>query len=767
MAGSRTWRLGLATLSCAVLGAGAALAQSETPKPADSPPTTKTTKTTKTNPVAPAKPGDKARAAEPTKPPAKEHTVDTVVVTGAAPPEVETSIDKKSYTLGKDLAATSGSIADALRNLPSVDVDLQGTLSMRGDPNVTILVDGKPSASFNGAGRADALQQLPADQIERVEVITNPSAALSPEGTGGVINLITKKSRGAGVTGSAYATLASAGLKREGVNFGYNSPKLAVTGSLAGNYQNNKQHGDEQRGGLDPVSGEFLKSSDISIGRNLSRGPTARLSATYTPQDKDQFTGSATYNELLAQGHPDNVYENDGLDGSPLSILHQTAERRGLNLEKSLNAGWKHTFSEGHDLSVDAIYNASEYHNNYLYSSDQLLPVAIVPVEATRDDEVDHHAELRVGYDQHLAGGSLKAGYELKDDHNDLDHTDRMGPTEAALEPVDSLANRFVLHQTINAAYATYEHAFGDLSLQGGLRVEQLSFRLAQLTSGQHNSQDYFKAYPSLHIAYKLDDERKLTASYSTRVQRPPPFLLNPLVQVLDPREVLVGNPELKPEEIQSYEFGFEQRQGQDIYTATLYHRRRVNQINQLESDLGNGVFEFSYGNIGGNQATGLELSANGKLTSTLSYSASTSISWTQIYAANLVADIPSESGYAMGGRLNLNWQATPKDMLQFNAGVGPKRLIAQGFILPNYAVNLGWRHKLNDRVTATVTVQDLLATNKFQRRLDTPTLTEHFDGLNVTRAIFFRLDYRFGGATGKAAKEPSFEYENGGPAPG
>ena len=143
---------------------------------------------------------------------------------------------------GKDLLATTGSIADALRSLPSVEVDLQGNLSLRGDPSVTILVDGKPAPAFEGAGRADALQQLPADQIERVEVMTNPSAALNPEGSGGVINLITKKSRGGGLTGSAYSTVSTAGLKRAGVNFGYNSSTLAVTASLSGNYQPNKGH---------------------------------------------------------------------------------------------------------------------------------------------------------------------------------------------------------------------------------------------------------------------------------------------------------------------------------------------------------------------------------------------------------------------------------------------------------------------------------------------------------------------------------------------
>src|SRR5579859_2617470 len=301
-----------------------------------------------------------------TTPPAKSatRTIDAVTVTGAAP-DVQRSIDRQSYTLGKDLTATTGSIGDALRNLPAVEVDPQGTLSLRGDSNVTILVDGKPSPMFEGVGRADALQQLPADQIERVEVITNPSAALNPEGTGGVINLITKKSRGAGVTGSAYVTAASGGLKRSGASFGYNSAKLAVTAALSSNYQRNKVHVDDARAGFDATSGQFIKSDDLDTGRNLVRGPTARLSVTYTPEDKDQFTGGVTYNSLLRQGHPFDRFETDGLDGAPLAqpaddahrravkAIGRLGERRFLETDNSFSGGWKHTFGDGHELSVN------------------------------------------------------------------------------------------------------------------------------------------------------------------------------------------------------------------------------------------------------------------------------------------------------------------------------------------------------------------------------------------------------------------------------
>ena len=715
--------------------------------------------------AAPAAPATApATTAKPAKAPTK--TVDSVTVTGAAP-DMQTSIDRKSYTLGKDIQATTGSVADALRNLPSVDVDVQGNLSLRGDQNVTILVDGKPSPQFDGKDRADALQQLPADQIERVEVITNPSAALNPEGSGGVINLITKKSRGVGVTGSAYVTAGSAGLKRAGVNVGYNSPKLAITGSLAGNYQHNKQHNTQAIGALDPASGKFLRSEDDGSGRNLTRGPTARLSLTYTPEAKDQFTAAGSYNELLVQGHPFDHYVDDDANGTPVRILSRLGERRYLETDNSISAGWKHTFGEGHDLSVDAIYNDSVDRDHRIFTSVQALPAAAVPLQAVREDENDHHAEFRLGYDRPLAGGALKAGYELKHDDNDTNDSGRTGPTLGALVTDPTAANHFLYRQTINAAYATYEHAFGDFDIQGGLRIEDVQLEIDQLTSGEKDRQAYVKAYPTLHMSYKLDDERKLSASFSQRVQRPPAFLLDPLLFFFDPRDAQKGNPNLRPQDTQSYELGYERRHGQADYQATLYYRRYQDQVTQIEQALAPGVIEYSFGNLGSSQAAGVELSASGKLTPKLSYNVNSNLYYSRIDAANLLAGAGTESGYGLSGRANLNWQVRPDDMLQFNAAANGKRLVAEGVLEPNYTVNLGWRHKVSDRITATVTVQDALAGLRFQRRLSTPIFFENLDIRPAFRSVFFRLDYRFGGKSAKPAKDPGFEYENGPPPAG
>jgi outer membrane cobalamin receptor len=713
--------------------------------------------------LAQGDPGAPSAAAPPRPAPpptSKTRTVEAVTVTAATPDE-QSSLDRRSYTLGKDLQATTGSIADALRNLPAVEVDLQGNLSLRGDSNVTILVDGKPSPAFQGAGRADALQQLPADQIERVEVITNPSAALNPEGTGGVINLITKPSRGAGVTGSAYATAASAGLKRMGLNLGYNSKTLAITGALAGSYQRNKQHNTEDRAGLDPASGQFLKTFDRGVGRNLTRVPSARVNLSWAATPKDQITAAASYTDQLVHGHPDDKYTNDGPGDVPVLIIDRAGRRRFLETDNSVSSGWKHTFGDGHELSVDAVYNDSIERNHFLYTTTPILPPTPIPLEMIRDDDSDHHTELRVAYSQGLAGGALNSGYELRREDNDANYSDAKGPTQLTLIPQPSLANHYLFEQTVNSLYATYQHRYGDLDAQAGLRLEDVRFTLAQLTSGERDGQHYVRAYPTLHLGYKIDDDRKLTANYSVRVQRPPSVFLNPLVYANSPQDVQVGNPKLKVKEVGIYELGYEQHTGAQTFQANFYFRKARHDFGQTLRDLGGGVFLSTIGNLGSSQAFGVDLSASGKLGSALSYNLGLSPYRNTLDAGNLGVGVGRHSLSGLSGRANLNWQVRADDMVQLNAIESGRRIAAQGFVGSVFTLNMGWRHKVNDRVTATLTAQDLLSGNRFQRRLETPTVVDRIDVRPASRSVFIRLDYRFGGGNAKAARDPGFEYEN------
>src|SRR5689334_11158971 len=172
-----------------------------------------------------------AASAQSTNPPAPKPKANPIVVTGNRR-QYDSSIDRRSYNVGSDVQAATGSIGDVLRNIPSVDVDLQGNVSLRGDPHVTILVDGKPTSLFNGPTGGQVLLQVPANQYERVEVMTNPSAAFGANGSGGIINLITRKNRAAGVTGSVRGALGTRGRRKLGASVADKVGKVTLSADV-------------------------------------------------------------------------------------------------------------------------------------------------------------------------------------------------------------------------------------------------------------------------------------------------------------------------------------------------------------------------------------------------------------------------------------------------------------------------------------------------------------------------------------------------------
>jgi outer membrane receptor protein involved in Fe transport len=541
-----------------------------------------------------------------------------------------------------------------------------------------------------------------------------------------------------------------------------------VTASVSGNYQRNKGHAKDLRDAVDPTTGALSVNELDGIGRNLTRTPTERLNLSYALTPKDQLTGSVQLNQMLVEGHPFNRYVESAGDGTLLGLQNRQGSRRFTDHDSALTGSWKHSFSgEGHELSVDVTQNRTDYVDHTLWQFFQSQPPAAFNFERIFDDGKERHSELTVGYNRPLPGGaSLKSGYELKSDDDAYDYRDFRGGDPAALPEIPSLANRFGFKQTINDAFATYERTLGDLSLVAGLRVEHVRLDLDQLTSGEKDSQDYWKAYPTLHLSYKLDEARKLTASFSERVNRPPSVLLNPLRYVIDPQDVQQGNPALKPQTTQSYELAFEEKpSGGGDYIATFYYRNNQGQFTQVLVPLGNGVFENTFENLGSSRDVGLELVANGKLTPKLSYNASANFYWKEISAQNL-GFAGTRSAYGVSGRANLNWQARKDDLVQLNFVAYGKRLEAQGVDLPFWTVNLGWRHKVDDRMSLTFTAQDLFQTSRYRRHYDTEALVERFEFRPVSRAVFLRLDYRIGGR-GKAAKDqPQFEYDNA-PPPG
>jgi outer membrane receptor protein involved in Fe transport len=691
--------------------------------------------------------------------------VDGVTVTGTPSP-YRATIDTQSYSIAQDLMTTSGSIADALKGVPSVEVDVEGNLSLRGDPNVTILIDGRPSGMFRGDGRGDALMNLPADQIERVEVMTNPSAAFSPDGGGGVINLVTKRQRGTGWSGSARGNYGTEGRYNGGVSAAYNDAKMTISGDANLRSNTSKSVSDDDRTQVSSSGVTTLRSQEsVSVGTQDSRG--ARLSMDFDPDALNRFSAEVRYRGQSGSSTNAEHYENRNAGGLLTSMSDRLGETRseGDNLEGSIN--YRRTIDEGHSITFDLSHERSDNQRDRQFVNLARFPAGADRFEVQTADTIENESRFRTDYVRpFMTDGTLKAGYDLRLDDNDYDNRGARGASLSLTLPDATLTNRFLYKQTIHAGYLTLEKPFGDFTVQGGLRLEDVETKIDQITAAISETNRYSDLYPSVHLSYRLSDSQNLRASYSHRVRRPSPNDLNPYPVYQDPFNFRAGNPKLEPQDTHSYEVSYQLRRNGAYYLATGFYRQNYNGVTDVVRDLGGGVLLSTRENLGESRSGGLELVANGKLFPALSYNINGTAAWNEIDASSLgFSDTRSAISY--NGRANLNWQVTPDDVLQINGFAAGKRLTAQGYNSPFGMMNLGYRRKISDRLSLVVTAQDVLGTARRRTIVDTPLLKQEVDRRSNSRAVFVGFTYSFGGRGPQQQREGGFEFEGGDDAGG
>ncbi len=701
----------------------------------------------------------------PKKPPgpaAKPGASQEVTVT-AAPQDYRSTIDRKSYSLAKDLQATTGGIGDALRNIPSVDVDVQGNLSLRGSSNVTILVDGQPSPLFSGPSRADALQQLPANQFERVEVITNPSAAFKPDGSGGIINLVTKKGQsGVGVIGSIRAQASFNDRYSVSTNLSYGNKVYSITGGIAlakvHNQVDNRTDGFQ----VDPVSGQSVSTDARTTSTNDPTVVSLYSAGSYNLTKQDRFTGNASLFSVRTVSEGSGFYRTDPLTG-PLAQDYTQSSRVPVQiLGSGLAAGYVHKFpGDQNEFSINLNYRTTANRIDVRSTLDYLTPAAPPLFQEIGQYSSTDQTDLKAEYKRPLsASAKMVLGYELDDQHQSIDHPVSIGTSAANAAPSVALTNLFKFDQTLHAVYATYQQTFGPLTVLPGLRLEDALIDTNLVTTHTTGSQDYVTAYPTLHVNYDLKGGGQLKASYSRRVDRPTGAILNPFRLYNGPLAYSQGNPNLKPQTTDSYELGYEIRDKTGTYySATLYYRDNRKSFTTVTEDLGAGVLLTTNENLGKSRNTGLEFVANGKLLKTLSYNASGNLYYNQIDASNL-GYATGRSAFTQSGRVNLNWEPTPKDFFQVNMSATAKQLTPQGYKAGYSLVNLGLRHKLDDRWSFISTVQDLFNSTRIRTVIDTATLRQDSRIDVHARTLFLGFTYALGST--KVKRPDTFDYSSG-----
>jgi outer membrane receptor protein involved in Fe transport len=695
-------------------------------------------------------------SAQPPESPAP--VVTEVVVTGERP-TVETSIDRKSYSLSNDLQATAGSVADVMRNLPSVTVDLDGNPSLRGDPGVEILIDGRAAPQFNGANRGAALQQLGADNIERIEVITNPPANFKRDGSSGIINIITKRRSGAR-TADAQASVGSRGRYNVGGSQGGQFGKLNLRGSAGLRHDLRIRDAQAHRVSRDVATGDALASRVQQSSEEEDRlSKSISLEASYDLTDVDRITAEGSYRRRDA----DAAFEEHNLvldsANSPNAQFERAQPGTEVDISNSATLRFHHSGENGDGLTVLAQRSEDSERERERNTNSYFVPPQAATVLNTDADGKEVTYEFSADYTKTLAEQrKLITGYELQRDNSLFDNAQTLPVTvDGDLVPDPNFTNVFRYEQMIHALYGSYERPFEQWTLLAGLRLEQTDIDTNQVTSGETGSQSYFRVYPSIHLSDELNEQHTLTFSYGRRVSRPEADDLNPYLVQEDEFTLSRGNPDLLPREIDSLEAGWSYEEDRTSLGATLYARRSRNNFTVVATSIDPNVVLTTLENVGESRSGGLEFTSSGKLAAWLDYNVSGNVYYNEIDARNL-GITATRSAVSYEAKLALTWRASDKDTVQLNAVRTGKQLTPQGERRANTTMDLGYRHKFRSNLSFTATLSDVFASRRNRLVLDTPELSESRSTQPAGRIAWIGVSWSLAGA--KQQSREGFEYE-------
>ena len=672
------------------------------------------------------------------------------------------TIDRKTYNVGKDIQSTTGSASDLLQNVPSVQVDVEGNVSLRGSSNVLILVNGKTS-TLMGRNRAAVLEQMPADGIEKIEVITNPSAKYKPDGTAGIINITMKRKQDAGYSASARASVGNGGRYNGSVTANYNPGRFNLFGTVAVRQDDRPRTATDDRSHFDAAAGGMVSTSQhvSEESRPLSRIVQTGVDYKLSEDTKVGASFNYNYRDFVRTGTETNLSRNATgvITGDYDRIRTDPEYERDVEFSATLQHTWPKLDNEL-NLEVQHGRTVEQEDNNYM--NVQRLPAALTTFDRAVIKATEENTEaIAEGVYNLDETSKIEAGYSWQDSSADLDFRGTF------LDPVSNTwltdplrTNRFIYESGIHAVYATAGRPFGQFGVLGGLRFEHATIDTDQRTTQVTDRTVYSKLYPTLHLSYNLADAHQLQLNYSHRVHRPEGDDLNPYPEFLDPFNLRAGNPDLKPEDIHSIEGGYQYKQGDTTFLAALYYRSLSNGITSVTRYINSTTLLTTKENLATSRSGGLELAATTALGGSVSLNFSGNVYRNEIDARNLGFS-ERRSTVAWDAKLNANWNATKNTVVQFNTNYSAKRLTPQGYRYPTYVLNIGLRHNFADKKTSLIlTGSDLLDSLKDRTLIETPALRQESTRRRTARIFYVGLIYNFGKASAKKPKD-DLQFDN------
>lgn len=636
--------------------------------------------------------------------------------------QMEVSLDKRIYNIGQDLVNRGGDAAQILGNLPSVSVDVDGNISLRGSQSVKVLIDGKPS-SLAGIDGSSALQQMDGNMIDRVEVITNPSARYEAEGMAGIINIVLKKEQRQGVNGTINLEAGHPVDYGAALNLNYRRNWFNIFGSYSLSYRDTPRKGSDFQRFFDEDT-----SYTTNIEREMRRkglSNSFRLGGDIYINENNIITASGIYRISDDNGKDDIIYSNRDINNSLVSRIHRFNDEYEDETSLEYNINFTRTFSghEEHKLTVDMQYQDNkETEDSDIREMEISGEIDLDPLlQQYLNRESEHEYLFQTDYVYPFGENNrFETGWRTTIRRIDNSYIVEE-ETDGEWVSLPRYTNNFVYNEDIHSAYAIYGREFNRFSLQGGVRAEYTKVETLLKQTENDNQSEYMHVFPSFHATYDLLNEHSVQASYSKRFRRPGFYMLNPFHSYSDSRNIRSGNPNLKPEFTDSYELGYLKNWTDGTFYFGAYYRHTTDEFERVETSVGDTIYSMPI-NLSVENAYGLEANFSREIFSFLNLDGSfnfyKAISEGEYSNGETSIDLYSET-LTMSGRLNLQMKFFEDYNVQVNSFYRAPRNTTQGKQKGMYAVDFGVSKDFFNR-KATVVLNARNALNTLRWRSET-----------------------------------------------
>lgn len=677
---------------------------------------------------------------------------------------ITNNLDKKVISVDKNMALGGGTAADVMENVPSVEVDAEGNISLRGNSNITLLVDGKPSSQA-GIAASDLLNQIPASAIESVEVITNPSVRYDPDGTSGIINIVLKKKTLQGFNGMVSLNAGTWNKYNGSLVLNYRHDKFNAFLNVDSRIHKMERNSESTRTSEYGETLNILEQSDEGNMERNMRSISAGID--YFLDTRNNLTLSATKRDMNFGFGGDVV--NRSFTNDSLNRLFTRSSESDRTIDSwEYNLSYKHLFTEkGREFTNDIIFNDNKMNgDSYISQQDFDINTPTVPTSTSRQwnesDNKNQMLTIQGNYVYPMATGSrIEAGYKASvwDMLMNYDYKN-FQPSDETWISQEELRNKYDYNEQIYAVYGIYANSWKKFRYQAGLRFEQaFTHSIVGLTNADSSLKtQYSSLYPSFHTQYDLGKKKELQLSYSRRVRRPSPRDMNPYVDYADSLNLRTGNPELKPEFTNSIELGLLQYWKTNSLTTSLFYRYTNDEVEEIsllvDPNRPDGVTITKPYNISKETNYGLEIVGTANPAKWMRANANLSF-FRAIMTAVPEYNIEGSDRFSWSARANLTFTPWKDGSIQLIGNYRSPRRSVQEYHQDQYFADISLRQDmLKKKVSVSLRLTDIFNSRKFDNIVYGNGFTIDSRRTHESRVLYLGIQYQINNFKKKASSE-------------